>query len=175
MPMKSRIVLRWASAVAGLLMLSGCAAAVLLSMDPDQRAALFLVPGDKAAIYIYHDDTVDDATAPVVNLDGEPLGVPTAAGYWYRYVEPGRHTIAIAGAEADGLVLEVEAGRVYFVGEDVDCGATPLPYVHAVKEAAGRARVRALVAASKSPLSDGRNGDALACGPRAPGANGDVL
>ena len=165
--MNSRIVLRWVSVIAGLLALSGCAAAILFSMEPDQRAALFLVPGDEAAIYIYHDDSVDAATAPVVNLDGDPLGVPAAAGFWYRYVKPGRHTIAIAGAEADGIVLEVEAGRVYFVGEDVDCAARPLPYVHTVKEPGGRARVRSLVAASKSSPSDAKGAGVLACGPPA--------
>jgi hypothetical protein len=144
-------------------------------MEPDQRAALFLVPGDKGAIYIYHDDTVDTAIAPVVNLDGEPLGNPAGAGFWYRYVEPGRHTIALAGAEADGIVLDTEAGRVYFVGEDVNCAAKPLPYVHTVNEAAGRARVRSLVAASKSSPSDVKGAAAMACGSPASNRDGATL
>lgn len=172
--MNSRIVLRWMSAVAGLLSLPGCVAAIMLSLEPDQRAAFFLVPGDKAAIYIYHDDTVDNATAPVVHIDGEALGEPAGAGFWYRYVEPGRHMVALADAETDGIVLEVEAGRVYFVGEDIDCAARAQPYLHSVKEAAGRARVRALVAARKSALSDVKSGGAMPCGP-ATGVGGTAL
>jgi hypothetical protein len=173
--MYPRIVLRWASAAAGVLGLSGCAVAVMLSMEPDQRAGMFLVPGDKAAIYVYHDGADDSAPPPVVTLDGAPLGEPTAAGYWYRYVDPGMHTVAIAGAGAGGVALEVEKGRAYFVGEDVDCAAKPLPHLHAVQEAAGRARVRALVAASKSPPSDLKGVGAMACGPAAPSTIGTTL
>ncbi len=173
--MNPRIVLRWVAAVAGLLALSGCAVALLMSMEPDQRAALFLVPGDRAVIYIYHDDTVDNATAPLVYLDGDPLGQPTNAGFWYREVVPGRHTVAMAGAEAYGIELEVEAGRAYFVGEDVDCTPTLLSYLYVVNEAAGRARVRSLVAAEKSPPANAGSADALACGPPAANTGGVAL
>ena len=161
--------------VAGLLALSGCAVAMLLSMGPDQRAALFLVPGDKAVIYIYHDDAIDIALAPVVLVDGEPLGPPTAAGFWYREVAPGRHSVAPSGAEAGGIVLEVEAGRTYFVGEDANCVTAPLPSVHSVTESVGRAHVRSLVAASKSPSAEVREAGTPRCGPAAMIRDGTAL
>ncbi len=155
---------RFGSAVAGLFALTGCAVLVLISIGPEQRAALFMVPADKAVIYFYRDEAIDSASAPVMYLDGDPLGEPTTIGFWYREVPAGRHTIVIDGGRADTLVLEVEEGHVYFVGEDVNCGLPATPYLHAVREAAGRARMRALVAARKAPPA-GITSPVTECGP----------
>src|SRR4051812_45951092 len=138
----------------GMLALPGCAALVLMTMEPEQRAALFLAPADKAVIYFYQDRAGEAAAAPAVYLDGEPIGEPTAAGFWYREVNPGVHSVALADDPAQAISLATEAGHLYFVGEEVDCAARSTPNLHAVNEAAGRKRVRALVAASKAPPSE---------------------
>ncbi len=40
----------------GVAALAGCALAIMMSLDPEQRAVLFSVPPDRATLYAYRDD-----------------------------------------------------------------------------------------------------------------------
>jgi hypothetical protein len=156
-PMIAKKRAGWLALIAAIIGLSGCGALILFSMEPDQRAALFLVPADKAVIYFYREGPGDVASAPAVYLDGDELGAPTAAGFWYREVEPGAHSISLAEGGGEPILVQVEAARTYFIGEQVDCPPKSSPFLHRVVEAAGRARVRALVAAKNAQPRESGN------------------
>ena len=148
--------------------LGGCALAVILSMEPDQRAALFMVPADRGVIYVYEVDLAARWPASEVYVDGEKLAPRSPAGFRYRDVIPGTHMVALA-SDAEPLLVVVEPGHAYFVEEETDCSPALHPVLHAVAESEGRAHVRALYAASKSGQTPAQV-SRLACGRSAPTA-----
>jgi hypothetical protein len=142
-------------AAACLTLLPGCVAAILASMEPEQRASMFLVPQDKAVIYFYREKSGMDPVSVTLTLNGESIGEPGERGFLYREVVPGEYTVSLSVTDADSVKLTVEAGRTYFIGEDIECAASNAHlYLRPVGNAAGRARVRALAAARKSPPAE---------------------
>ncbi len=128
---------------------------VLFNMEPEERAALFLVPEDKAVIYFFRDETSDDALPLALSIDGNTAGETRPTRFQFYEVAPGRHTLMSPGALSDSIGLDAEAGKTYFVGQEVGCNEWPLRiHLHAVDPAAGRARVRALYLAGKAGASD---------------------
>lgn len=136
--------------------MSGCAIVAIFALEPEQRAAMFLVPADKAVIYFYPDVAGEEAAQLTLSVDGDPVAGSGDGGFRYREVDPGKHVAGLSGA--DGVELVVEAGRTYFIGYAVECVASRLhKYLHPVNDAEGRARVRALVAERKrQPPTDAR-------------------
>ena len=102
--------------------LSGCAVVVLMNMEPEQRAALFLVPVDKAVVYFYRDDANDDTLPLALSIDGNPVGETAPAKFLFYEIVPGRHILASSGAVSDSVELDADHGflitdagvRVYF-------------------------------------------------------------
>ena len=136
--------------------LSGCAVVVILNMEQEQRAALFLVPPDKAVIYFFRDEANNDALPLALSVDGNAVGETLPTRFLFYEVEPGHHVLVSAGAPSDSIALDTEAGKMYFVGQEVGCDATHLRlHLHTVDPAAGRARVQALYRASKTETQDG--------------------
>jgi hypothetical protein len=153
----------WKSSLAAacLTLLPGCVAAFLATLEPEQRASMFLVPADRAVIYFYREKSRMDPVPMTLALNGERIGEPGERGFLYREVVPGEYTVSLSGTDTDSVTLKVEAGRTYFVGEDVECvAASKHLYLHPVGEAAGRARVRALAAARKLQPEDVRVAEA---------------
>jgi hypothetical protein len=130
-------------------------AIALISMEPEQRATLFVVPSDKSVIYFYRDDANDDTLPLALSIDGNAAGETTPAKFLFLEVEPGRHTLASLGGTSDSIELNTKAGVYYFVGQEVGCDAMQLRLrLHDVDAAAGKARVRALYAAGKVVAQD---------------------
>jgi hypothetical protein len=151
--------------------LSGCAIVTLMSMEPEQRAALFLVPADKAVIYVYRDGANDDTRLLALSVDGNPVGEIPPTKFLFHEVAPGHHTLASLGAESDSIELDTEAGKAYFVGQVVDCAEARIQlYLHTADPVEGRARVRALFRASTEAAQEETRGPrvAVACRTEAP-------
>lgn len=108
-----RIVL---TLIAGLL-LSGC-----IASGPSFQPEAF-VPPNKSVVYAYRPmGLVGIGECYRVYVDDKKLGCIKAGGYFRYDVEPGRHTVGVAGAinsptgveMFDTSVVEMQGGRPYY-------------------------------------------------------------
>lgn len=112
--------------LAGLLvssvLVSGCASVPMASSERDAQSKSFLVNPDKANLYVYRNESFGAAIKMDLDVDGKPIGQTVAKSYFALEVAPGKHTL-ISKAENDS-VLEVnaEAGKNYFVWQEVKMG-----------------------------------------------------
>ena len=95
------------------ILLAGCAPLPLTPQDLQARQ--FLALPDKAVIYLVR-DYPDFHHLPATVWLGESITITTHPGTYYRWeVEPGRHRIAGFGVDSGFIMLEVAAGKIYFV------------------------------------------------------------
>jgi len=144
----------FAAVLAVAASLVGCASVPM--GDPQQDAALkaFAVAPDRAGIFVYRNEAAAVAATMDVYLDGAPLGQTAPKTYLYRQVAPGRHSITSRAENTDTLDVEVEAGALAFVWQEVTWGMfSPRNKLHLMNEAQGRKGVlETRLADSKSPM-----------------------
>ncbi|MDF1588860.1 MAG: DUF2846 domain-containing protein [Gammaproteobacteria bacterium] len=77
-----------------LTMLSGCASIPLTNYGQDALLKTFPEPAvDSAGLYIFRDTRRSGLLRKTIKLDGEVLGDTAMFVYFYKYIEPGRHTV----------------------------------------------------------------------------------
>jgi hypothetical protein len=134
--------------------LVGCASVPM--GDPQQDAALktFSVAPDEAGIFIYRNESTVAAVKMDVQLDGVPLGQTTSKTYLYSPVAPGRHTITSRAENTDTLEVEIKAGSLAYVWQEIKMGvASARTKLHLMNEAQGKQGVLATrLAKSTSPI-----------------------
>ena len=84
----NRVVPLLLLAVAALV--SGCASVPMTSMEDDVKAKTFAVKEDKAAIYVYRNESFGGAIPMTVSLDGKVAGQTGPQTYFMWEVDPGR-------------------------------------------------------------------------------------
>lgn len=104
------------------LFFAGCATVPMGDAKRDEELKTFASPGDKAGIYIYRNEMLGAAMKLDIDFDGMALGRTAAKTYFYREVPPGKHTIVSKGENEDTLELEVMAGKLYYVWQEVKMG-----------------------------------------------------
>ena len=129
----------WQRILVGLL-LTGCA-----QMPPtpqDLQAKKFEAVADKAVVYVVR-DYPDFSDAPTTIYLGEATSITTLAGTYYRWeADPGTHRISGFGGDTGAIVLQVEAGRIYFVLQRVSVFFRfPQSYYQLIADPVGRATV----------------------------------
>ena len=131
-----------ASLVASLI-LTGCASVPMASKEMDSQAKQFTTVADKAKIYIYRDENMGAAVKMPVLLNGMSVGDTVAKSYILREVEPGEHTIVSKTENDAELKLTADAGKNYFVWQEVKMGAfSARSKLHLVDEAKGQKSVQ---------------------------------
>ena len=109
--------------IASLLSLvSGCASVSMTPAEDDTRAKTFAVKSGKANIYLYRNETFGAAIKMNVSLNGKMAGETAAQTYFLWEVDPGTYDIASHTENTSTLKLIVEAGRNYFVWQEVKMG-----------------------------------------------------
>jgi hypothetical protein len=123
--------------------LAGCAAHVpMASPEQDAAAKRFAAPADRANLYVYRHETFGFAVTLPLTLDGMQLGETAAQTYFVVPLAPGEHTLLSKGESTVELVLDVAAGRNYFVWQEVKMGfASARSALHQVDDATGRGAV----------------------------------
>jgi len=107
---------------AATLLLAGCASVPMASPDLDAAAKRFEAPTDKAAIYVFRDETMGAAITMSVFLDEKLVGKTGAKTYYRIEGAPGSHTLR-GDAENDSVLqLDARAGQTYFVWQEVKMG-----------------------------------------------------
>jgi hypothetical protein len=57
-----------------------------------------------------------------LTLDGKPIGQSAAKTYFYKEVEPGKHTITSTSENTDTLEVDTKAGTLSFIWQEVKMG-----------------------------------------------------
>jgi uncharacterized protein YceK len=122
-------------------LLAGCASVAMMPAEDDTRAKSVAVPSGKANIYVYSNETMGAALTMPVSLDGKVAGNTAAKSYFLFQVSPGSHEIG-SGADAKPVRVAAEAGKNYFVWQEVKMGMmSGRPELQLVNDATGKAGV----------------------------------
>jgi hypothetical protein len=127
-------------ALLSAILLAGCAQ--LPPTPQDLQAKKFEAAPGKAAVYLVRDHPDFSDAAATVYL-GDAVMVTTYAGTYYRWeAEPGTHRVTGFGADVGAIVLQLEAGRIYYLQQRVSMFFRfPQSYFQLVPEPQGRAAV----------------------------------
>jgi hypothetical protein len=125
-----------------LLLLNGCATVSMMPAEDDKRAKTFEVAGSKANIYLYRHETFGAAIKMPVSLNGRMAGDTASKTYFLWEVDPGTYDISSHTENTATLKLTVEAGKNYFVWQEVKMGLLMArSELKQVDEATGRREV----------------------------------
>src|SRR5262249_40029419 len=138
--MKSRISL--AALLLGVTMLAGCASVPMSSPADDAAAKQFAPVDGKSVIYVYRSETLGTAVKMDVSLDGKPMGQTVSHSFFRFVVHAGHHTVDSQNGTSK-LDLDTEAGKVYYVWQEVKVGfASANSLLHAEDAGKGQADVK---------------------------------
>lgn len=113
---------RIALALATAAVLAGCATVPMGDSKQDAAAKTFTAPADKAAIYVYRNESMGGAVKMDVEIDGQALGQTAAKTYLYTEVAPGKHVVTSKAENTETLEIDAKAGATYFVWQEVKMG-----------------------------------------------------
>jgi len=102
--------------------LVGCASVNMGSAQQDAAAKTFKAPADKAALYVYRNETMGAAIKMDVSVDGQRVGETAAKTFLYKEVAPGKHTVESRAENTDKLEVDAKPGVVYFIWQEVKMG-----------------------------------------------------
>lgn len=128
------------------LFLGPLVAASLMWPVPVPTASIPEVVPDKGLVVFYRPRRMTGAaiTFSVDHVQGS-LGILTNGSVLYKYFEPGQHTFYSQVLSGDSVMINVEAGRAYFVQGLAKMGvAVARPGFMQVDEATGRAAISAI-------------------------------
>ena len=80
------------------------------------------VDAEKALVYVVRPATMGFAIKSFFLVDDEVLGINKGKSYFFTYVEPGAHVFWSKSENVDAMELEVEAGRTYYIKQNVQMG-----------------------------------------------------
>ena len=143
--------LKFAAVIAAATLLAACASVPM--GDPKQDASLktFAAKQETAGVYIYRNEGFGAAIRMDVEIDGKPIGQTAAKTYFYADLPAGTHTITSRSENDDTLSIDVVAGKLYYVWQEVKMGLLyARTKLHQVDEATGQAGVK------ESTLAAGR-------------------
>jgi hypothetical protein len=115
--MNRRHLLVMLLSVAGL---AGCAH--LAPPEADTLAKLLQPVPSKAVIFVLRNEPASAPWRMKVVLDGQDMGSTSANTYFRWVVEPGRHLIISETQNDSGVVVDAQAGQIYYIWQDVSTG-----------------------------------------------------
>ncbi|MGF6198264.1 DUF2846 domain-containing protein [Pseudomonas laurylsulfatiphila] len=100
----------------------GCASVKMADESQDAQAKTFQVAPDKAHIYVYRNESMGAGVKMPVALNGKPVGQTVAKSYLMLSVPAGQQTLVSSAENDSELKLTAEAGKNYFVWQEVKVG-----------------------------------------------------
>ena len=132
-----RVLLALAAAAA--ILVSGCASVPMASADADKQAKSYATSPTKANLYIYRNESMGGAIRMTVSVNNKVLGQSGPKTYFLVQVDPGKHEISSLTENTSTLVVDAQAGRNYFIWQEVKMGAfSARSQLQIVDEATGR-------------------------------------
>ena len=105
-----------------LVALCSCSNWARTDADTDALAKLMRPVEGKAVIYVFRNEEYSAPWPIRLTLDGKSMGSTDANTYYRWSVEPGQHIVASHAENDEGIVLSTEAGKVYYIWQDVSMG-----------------------------------------------------
>ncbi len=107
-----------------LTMLSGCASIPLTNYGQDALLKTFPEPAaDSAGLYIFRDTRRAGLLRKTIKLDGEVLGDTAMFVYFYKYIEPGTHTLTTQSEFGENsITFDALASKNTFVRQNIVTG-----------------------------------------------------
>jgi hypothetical protein len=130
-----------------ILLLTGCASAPAKPSSQNASANLFLPPSNRALIFIYRNgnEGIRETVMPqlvTVSVNGFTLGQTADKTYFRLNVKPGTYTITSLAENVAKLNLTVEAGKIYYVQQEISSWSlSPKSVLQQVDENKGHAAV----------------------------------
>lgn len=125
-----------------IFLLIGCASVPMAPMDIDAKAKEFSPEPNKASLYVYRNESFGAAIPMTVSINGKTLGQTAAQTYFRLNIMPGKYTVESYTENVSSLPLSVEAGKNYFVWQEVKMGMwAARSMLQQVDENTGRAGV----------------------------------
>ncbi|WP_255990560.1 DUF2846 domain-containing protein [Chitinolyticbacter albus] len=138
-------MMKWIATVcaaAAMVAFSGCASVPSAPAAVEAAAKQFAPKEGKANVYVYRNETLGAAITMPVALDGQQAGETAAKTFFAFEVEPGQHELASEAENTSKLDLTVEAGKSYYVWQEVKMGVLMAgSKLQQVDEAIGKAGV----------------------------------
>lgn len=130
-------------AIFSAAVLSGCASVKTASSSEDAKAKTFATNPNQAKLYIYRNEFMGAALRMGVELNGKEIGKTGPKSYFAVDVPPGKHSIVSRAENDASLEVMAEAGRNYFIWQEVKMGfLLARSKLQLVDEAQGQAGVR---------------------------------
>ncbi len=139
-------------------LLSGCASVPLGDAGQDASLKAFTIEADRAAIYVYRNESMGAAVKMDVSIDGVDIGQTATKTYLYSEVAPGFHTIACRSENTDTVGVDVKPGTLTYIWQEVKMGALyARTKLHLVDEAEGQKGVQESKLAMTKSTGSGRS------------------
>lgn len=107
--------------IAAALLATGCASVNKASADADAQAKQFTPKPGISQVYVYRNETLGAALSMPVTVNGKLAG-ETGPNSFFKFDLPaGSHTLTSQG-DTSKLTLQTEAGKLYFVWQEVKMG-----------------------------------------------------
>ena len=100
--------------------LTGCAH--LAPPEADTLAKLLQPLPSQAVIFVLRNEPASAPWRMKVLLDGKDMGSTSANTYFRWVVEPGRHLVVSDTENDTGVVVDAQAGQIYYIWQDVSTG-----------------------------------------------------
>lgn len=127
----------------GVLVVSGCASVPMAGQAADMQAKSFTPSADKATVYIYRNENFGAAIKMPVLIDNMSVGDTAAKTYIEKQLPPGRHTITSKTEKDSSVTIDMLAGQIYYVWQEVKMGMWAAgSALHVVDASKGQAGVR---------------------------------
>jgi hypothetical protein len=104
-----------------LIALCGCASP-RAPLEQDALARLMHPVEGKSVIYVFRNEQASAPWRIGVAVDGKSMGRTRVQTYFRWSVEPGRHIIVSESEHPSTLIMDTEAGQVYYVWLEVSSG-----------------------------------------------------
>ena len=88
----------------------------------DQRAKALVVPEDKALVYVVRPTSYGFAVGMDLFCDNKKAGTTTGQRYFYMLLDPGRHQFMSKAENKSEQILNLKAGRIYYLEQQVKMG-----------------------------------------------------
>jgi hypothetical protein len=114
--------------VLSLIFVAGCVG--LPPQPADIAAKRFEAMPGQAVVYLFRDspDFSPEGSAQTVQVDDRMIGSTYPGTYFRLELPPGRHRISGYGADGANILVDVSAGNIYFVQQQVVGGVRAQRY-----------------------------------------------
>lgn len=111
------------SVLSVLLLAGGCASVPKATESEDAAAKQFRAPGDKGRVYVYRHAFLGQAVAIPIHINGKPWGQTQGKSFLIADLAPGEYTFLSKAENESAVKVQVEAGKLYFVWQEITMGA----------------------------------------------------